>query len=429
MASGSAGSPGSPIVLDSDSDDEPIVVESEPFYTIPAVGEVPDGAYRGDATLTKIKIPRTVNVIGKRAFMDCINLRVVEIDGEVEIKEDGTVVVIDGATEIKIHAFDGCINLKEVRGPTVKSMGMSCFWDCKELEKAEFENLEEIGGGAFVNCFKLASFKMSKNLKVIHAHAFRNTSLERVSLPEGLKTIGDGAFLKNLDLESVHIPDTVHTIGESAFAGCHLLKSARLPVNPEFTVLNVATFDNTALRTIVIPENVTTIDADSFSRCRSLSTVVILGKRVDVGHTDLQDNEFPFWDAAVQIMVYRKENETDDDFKKMLSVLTGTGPERDVKLKFRGVIDGGRIIWKKKVDWMDLGRPPTKTEIANLFPDRLPELREAAAVNRRLGLSTTASEEILFNLFPEFAEVRAVLNGLQNRVYVATDPASWEGGT
>ena len=40
---------------------------------------------------------------------------------------------------------------------------------------------------------------------------------------------GAAAFFKNEDLESVSIPDGVKVIGEKAFAYCENLKKARIP--------------------------------------------------------------------------------------------------------------------------------------------------------------------------------------------------------
>ena len=50
-----------------------------------------------------------------------------------------------------------------------------------------------------------------------------------MTLPEGVTTIGDGAFRECSSLTSVTLPEGVTTIGEYAFKGCSSLTSVTLP--------------------------------------------------------------------------------------------------------------------------------------------------------------------------------------------------------
>ena len=52
-----------------------------------------------------------------------------------------------------------------------------------------------------------------------------------VTLPKGLKTIGNGAFDDFYDMGSLNIPETVTSIGESAFESCYALKKLILPAS------------------------------------------------------------------------------------------------------------------------------------------------------------------------------------------------------
>ena len=54
--------------------------------------------------------------------------------------------------------------------------------------------------------------------------AFKDASLVKVELPEGLLTIGKDAFFGAKNLMTVNIPSTVMIIGEGAFSGCELLE-------------------------------------------------------------------------------------------------------------------------------------------------------------------------------------------------------------
>ena len=57
--------------------------------------------------------------------------------------------------------------------------------------------------------------------------AFLHSSVKKVILPEGLKTIGEKAF-KNSNLEEVRIPSTVESIGKDSFRNCFKLQKVHL---------------------------------------------------------------------------------------------------------------------------------------------------------------------------------------------------------
>ena len=50
-----------------------------------------------------------------------------------------------------------------------------------------------------------------------------------VVVPEGVTTIGDGAFKNSVNLTSITLPEGVTIIGDSAFHGCARLTSVTLP--------------------------------------------------------------------------------------------------------------------------------------------------------------------------------------------------------
>ena len=72
-----------------------------------------------------------------------------------------------------------------------------------------------------------------------------------VTIPEGVTTIGEGAFANCTSLESIILPEGVTTIEESAFEGCNSLES------------------------ITLPEGVTTIGEGAFSSCTSLESITL----------------------------------------------------------------------------------------------------------------------------------------------------------
>lgn len=80
------------------------------------------------------------------------------------------------------------------------------------------EGVTSIGNWAFYNCNNIESIDFSKDLTHIGNYAFRNCALiSTVSLPEKLSSIGDGAFDGCINLSYFSIPNNVTHIGASAF--------------------------------------------------------------------------------------------------------------------------------------------------------------------------------------------------------------------
>lgn len=74
-----------------------------------------------------------------------------------------------------------------------------------------------------------------------------------VTVPDGVKVIGESAFEDNLVLEEVRLPEGVDRIAHYAFAGCH------------------------ALHEVILPLSLRTIDCYAFSWCDSLHQIEIPG--------------------------------------------------------------------------------------------------------------------------------------------------------
>ena len=79
------------------------------------------------------------------------------------------------------------------------------------------------------------------------------------SIPDGVTSIGDYAFVRCSSLSSIMIPNGVTRIGRYAFAGCSSLAS------------------------ITIPESVTSIGERAFSNCRGLSLIEFSGNVASIG--------------------------------------------------------------------------------------------------------------------------------------------------
>ena len=108
---------------------------------------------------------------------------------------------------------------------------------------------------------------------VIGAEAFRgNSTLTRVTIPEGVTTIEGYAFFVCTSLTKVTIPEGVTHIGNHAFRACKSLTSVTIPEGVTH-IGNRAFWGCTSLTNVTIPEGVTYIRNLAFSGCTSLKSV------------------------------------------------------------------------------------------------------------------------------------------------------------
>ncbi|MBQ9438211.1 MAG: leucine-rich repeat protein, partial [Lachnospiraceae bacterium] len=76
---------------------------------------------------------------------------------------------------------------------------------------------------------EITSLKVEEGITSISGICKDAFNLKEVSLPEGLKEIGEETFYGCSSLESVDLPDNVESIGRIAFFSCDKLSSLRLP--------------------------------------------------------------------------------------------------------------------------------------------------------------------------------------------------------
>ncbi|MGL5957520.1 MAG: leucine-rich repeat domain-containing protein, partial [Phocaeicola sp.] len=92
------------------------------------------------------------------------------------------------------------------------------------------DGAEVVCDGAFSECYSLESISIPDSVTTIGNKAFYNCSgLESITLPDSVTTIGNSAFSGCSGLQSIMIPDSVTTIGYYAFEDCNSLQSIKIP--------------------------------------------------------------------------------------------------------------------------------------------------------------------------------------------------------
>lgn len=159
-------------------------------------------AFKGNKTLKKITIPKTVTKIGCGAFNGCSSLT--------------TVTGCKGVTYVYKYAFYKCSRLTTIGYssgsvflPSVVRIGKKSFYMCTSLKKVYLTSLDltAINAQAFRKCTGMTKFsELSEKLSVIQSKAFYNcTRLKTLKLcSKSLTAANTGSYaLKNIKANAV----------------------------------------------------------------------------------------------------------------------------------------------------------------------------------------------------------------------------------
>ena len=287
-----------------------------PFdYTV-AGGDVTISGVK-DAFATSLVVPSFVTRIESGTFAECGALKSLtlpytgtekekpcameELFSPSRIPETLERVVIEGGTEISARAFENCAGLKYITLPeTLTSIGKAAFSGCKALTAVVIPaSVTEIGTDAFSSCDDLVSAVFTGELDEMPSFAFCGCeSLSAVVLPTGLTKIGESAFsgaaslrtiilppsveeigasaFSDSGIERITFPESVTAIGDGAFAFCAELSSVTINFNDlsVFPAAENVFYFSKKLRTVTFGENVTVIPSNLFSNSSVVSVAL-----------------------------------------------------------------------------------------------------------------------------------------------------------
>jgi len=147
-------------------------------------------------------------------------------------------------------------------------------------EKAEGEvvipdGVRYIADGAFMRGEKITKVILPDSVVYIGDYAFSNCiNLETVELSEMISYIGASAFQYCSTLKKVEIPERVKTIAYGAFEGCIEMESVKLPAQID-SMGEGAFYGCAKLKEITFPEGMSYIPSSCFEGCISLSQIVL----------------------------------------------------------------------------------------------------------------------------------------------------------
>lgn len=262
----------SDILFDYSGDDTEIVIPD-------AINHISDEIFMNNRKITKVTLPATLKSLGDKVFYKCDSLADINYT-DTEIRRIGAecfgfctlfteVTITDKIVEVGDKAFIECYNATalnlgsslEIIGnnsfdyllgitavtlpDSVKSIGDGAFNRCRALETVNFgANITFVGINAFTETAwinsvsslgefavigdgvlisyngKAADVTIPSNVKHISCAFYENSSIQNVTIPEGVLSITSKAFAKSKNLVKVTIPASVTFIANYVFQDC-----------------------------------------------------------------------------------------------------------------------------------------------------------------------------------------------------------------
>lgn len=208
-------------------------------------------AFSGCNNLQSITIPNFVECIEDRAFVNCSNLKYVNLGNSKNLA-------------IKYDVFNGCNSIEKfVVGLNSQNYYTDNF--------GVLYNKNQTGLIKYPAASALKSYTVNENTAYINEFAFESSqSLEEIILPKNMMSIGSYAFKDCTSLKEAIIPNGLSTLCYASFDGC------------------------SAIEKIVLPESLETLGGHSFRDCVNLKEVIYNCKNC----ADITNNNSPFYNAG-----------------------------------------------------------------------------------------------------------------------------------
>jgi len=190
------------------------------------VREIGSRAFSRNTSITSVVIPQGVTKIGSEAFSNGITVL-------PPLRNLASITIPEGVTEIGYGAFSKCPSLTEIKLPeSLKILGEQAFLGSGLTTITLHGTLTSIGKSVFSNCRNLRTVTISEGIKTIPQYMFSEcTALATVTLPTSLTSIGEQAFYQCTALTAITLPDSLTKIGANAFHSCTAITAITLPVS------------------------------------------------------------------------------------------------------------------------------------------------------------------------------------------------------
>ena len=128
-----------------------------------------------------------------------------------ENNESSIIYIKAGTRLIGAQAFKNRKDIEEVYIPkSVETICAEAFFQCSNLRKVDFEDgikLREIHYFTFVGCVKMENIDLPNSLTAIYAYSFGDCSFTKIKIPENVEYLDSFAIRECYSLKEIELPE------------------------------------------------------------------------------------------------------------------------------------------------------------------------------------------------------------------------------
>ena len=147
-----------------------------------------------------------------------------------ENNESSIIRIKAGTRLIGAQAFKNRKDIEEVYIPkSVETICAEAFFLCSNLRKVDFEDdikLKEINYFTFVGCSKIENIDLPDSLKAIYAYSFGDCSFTKIKIPENVEYLDSFAIRECYSLKEIELPERLK--GEYHWIETYGIKTPKL---------------------------------------------------------------------------------------------------------------------------------------------------------------------------------------------------------
>ena len=280
--------------------------------------------FSGNSAIRSLYVQEGITYIGSGSFYECQSLSSVKLPATITgvgySAFDGTAWMnAQMSANAMVVVNDILINAAGCRGNVTVPSG-----------------IRVIGERAFEENAALTALTLPDSVTKIEKEAFYGCkNLLFVTIPDSVTKIGDYAFSGCAGLVSVSLPETMTQLGESVFSDCSSLVSIRLPKGLKKLDKEMFWFCS-SLKTVEIPSGITTIESGAFANCTALEAV-----HMENGILTIKENAFQYCKNMQDITIPASVTKIDDmafsECAQRITVHGDTGSAAEAYAKKQGM--------------------------------------------------------------------------------------------
>lgn len=198
-----------------------------------------------------ISIPDSVTIIGDKAFLHCSITGTFTIPKNINKIGTNAFLYCDNISEFKVDSANQ--NYCSTENGVLFNKSKTTLIQAPALISTKTyvipNGVKSISEGAFTNCKNILQFQFPESLNQINMRAFSGSGIENITLPNNINIDTNALFENCTNLTSVKLPNNLTAINSYAFNNCQ------------------------KLTTIYIPKSVTSIYNNAFKGCENLTDV------------------------------------------------------------------------------------------------------------------------------------------------------------